>query len=229
MIRKVQPLAVLLVLAAGLVFLTPAASEAAMQGRGRGGYRGGWGGGYRGGYYGGYRGGYYGGYRGGYYGGYPRVYGGYYRPYYGYGYRSYYWPRSYSYAYPYSYGYYPMYSYATPIVTTGPVVTTSGYTPMNGVDATVEDGAPVTTAMPARVTLEAPAGAQVWFDGESTVSTGSLREFSTPPLEPGRRYSYDVRATSEENGRTVTQSQRVRVTPGAHVTVRFPTQEAPVD
>ena len=38
------------------------------------------------------------------------------------------------------------------------------------------------------------------------------------------RYTYEVRARWTQDGRTVTQAQRVAVSPGAHVTVDFPSQ-----
>jgi uncharacterized protein (TIGR03000 family) len=52
--------------------------------------------------------------------------------------------------------------------------------------------------------------------------TGAKREFHTPTLQAGHRYAYDFRARWKENGRTVTQTQTVTVTPGAHVEVHFP-------
>ena len=50
---------------------------------------------------------------------------------------------------------------------------------------------------------------------------GSVRTFKSPPLAPGQ-YNYDVRASWDENGRNVTQTQQVRVSPGAAVEVDFP-------
>ena len=51
-------------------------------------------------------------------------------------------------------------------------------------------------------------GAEVWFNGTPTTSTGPARQFASPPLTPGTRYSYDIRATWNENGREVTQTQQ---------------------
>jgi uncharacterized protein (TIGR03000 family) len=77
----------------------------------------------------------------------------------------------------------------------------------------------------ARITLSVPAAARVWFDGTPTTATGSVREFSTPPLRPDARYAYVVQARWNENGREVTQTLQVEVLAGAHVTVTFPVQE----
>ena len=70
--------------------------------------------------------------------------------------------------------------------------------------------------------MTVPAGAQVWFDGTATTSTGSVREFDSPPLTPGNRYSYEIQARWNENGQEVSQTQQVVVTAGAHVDVKFP-------
>ena len=73
------------------------------------------------------------------------------------------------------------------------------------------------TSTPVRV----PANAELWFEGSTTTSRGSVREFQSPPLTPGR-YTYEIRARWTENGRAITQTQKVAVSPGAHVAVTFP-------
>jgi uncharacterized protein (TIGR03000 family) len=45
----------------------------------------------------------------------------------------------------------------------------------------------------------------------------------TPPLTPGGRYGYDIKASWKENGHEVTQTQYIEVTAGAHINVTFPT------
>jgi uncharacterized protein (TIGR03000 family) len=74
----------------------------------------------------------------------------------------------------------------------------------------------------AHIAMRVPANAEVWFEGDRTTSTGEYRTFRTPPLTPGRRYTYEVRARWEENGRPVTHTQKVPVTAGADVTIDFP-------
>jgi uncharacterized protein (TIGR03000 family) len=74
----------------------------------------------------------------------------------------------------------------------------------------------------AHLTVTVPEGAEVWFDNTATTSTGSVRKYHSPPLTPGSRYTYSVRARWNESGREVTQTQQVEVTAGAHVNVRFP-------
>jgi len=76
----------------------------------------------------------------------------------------------------------------------------------------------------AHVTISVPADAELWAEGIEMTSTGSVREFQSPPLTAGSRYTYELRARWNENGHEVTQTQQVAVAAGAHVSVRFPVQ-----
>jgi uncharacterized protein (TIGR03000 family) len=77
-------------------------------------------------------------------------------------------------------------------------------------------------ASPAHLTVRIPADAEVRIDGEPTTSTGSVREYRSPPLQPGSVCTYEVQARWQENGRTVTQTHRVDVSAGSHATTIFP-------
>jgi len=194
---------------------------------GGGGYHGG-GGGYHGGY-GGYHGGYggyhgYAGYRGyGY--GYPGYYHhyGYYSPFFlgiGLGY-PYYGSGYYGYPY-YDYGYSgygaanyaPDYSsfYSAPAPGTYPPYPQPGFS---------SAPAPAQPDYSVHVTVLAPPDAQVWFDGAETRGTGFHRDFVSPPLEPGQKYSYEVKARWMQDGQPVVQTRKVYVYPGDRVTVDF--------
>ncbi len=74
----------------------------------------------------------------------------------------------------------------------------------------------------AHITVTAPLGARVWFDGTPATSKELVRQFVSPPLKPGHRYTYDIKASWNDNGREVTQTQKVTVTAGARVQVDFP-------
>jgi uncharacterized protein (TIGR03000 family) len=76
----------------------------------------------------------------------------------------------------------------------------------------------------AHVTVTVPADAEIWFQGAKMTSTGSVRQYQSPPLTPGIRYAYEVRARWNENRREVTQTQRIEVTAGTRVNVQFPVQ-----
>jgi uncharacterized protein (TIGR03000 family) len=74
----------------------------------------------------------------------------------------------------------------------------------------------------AHITVTVPQDAEVWFEGSPTSATGTVREYQSPPLAPGNRYAYEVRARWNKNGREVTQTQRVEATAGSRVGVNFP-------
>jgi uncharacterized protein (TIGR03000 family) len=76
----------------------------------------------------------------------------------------------------------------------------------------------------AYLTVSVPADAEIWIEGTRTTSTGSVREYQSPPLAPGARYTYNVRARWNENGREVIQTQQVEITAGTRVNVQFPMQ-----
>jgi uncharacterized protein (TIGR03000 family) len=64
------------------------------------------------------------------------------------------------------------------------------------------------------INLRVPGNAEVWFDGSKTSQTGRQRSFVSPPLQPGRNYSYNIRARWIEAGRPVEQTRRINVRAG---------------
>jgi uncharacterized protein (TIGR03000 family) len=107
--------------------------------------------------------------------------------------------------------YVPAYSPVAPVVTTrsysAPEVT-SRYAPT----------APATSA---HINVAVPAGAVIWFDGARTAQKGTRRHFVSPPLTPGRKYAYEVKARWREGGQTVTRSRRATFGAGEEITVTF--------
>jgi uncharacterized protein (TIGR03000 family) len=72
----------------------------------------------------------------------------------------------------------------------------------------------------AQITVRVPVfDAEVWFNGEQSASQGRTRVFKSPPLEPGFKYEFTVRARWQENAQVTTVEQRVRVTAGDQVLV----------
>jgi uncharacterized protein (TIGR03000 family) len=69
--------------------------------------------------------------------------------------------------------------------------------------------------------VRVPADANVWLDGVATSQRGTVREFYSPVLEPGKRYTYQVRARWMKNGRPVTRTRTVRVRANAWSDVDF--------
>jgi uncharacterized protein (TIGR03000 family) len=160
---------------------------------------------------GGGRGGYGGGGRGGYGGG----YGGYGYPYSGYGSTlggSNYEPSYYNYSTPQVYTS-PSYFNTPGIVSVGPNVTMqqSGY--YNPAQSTT-----------ASVDVRVPADAKVWFDGTPTTMTGADRVFTSPPLDTGKTYHYEVKAQWMQDGKPVEKTLSIPVAAGQRSLADFMTR-----
>jgi len=104
-----------------------------------------------------------------------------------------------------SYGY-----YANP-----PSQSSSGYLRLNG------PAYPEVEGDRAHLTIQLPPDAAVMIQGTVLDATGPIREFDSPPLSPGKKYTYDVEVTWKDGGKEVTQSQRVDVAAGARKQVIF--------
>jgi uncharacterized protein (TIGR03000 family) len=79
----------------------------------------------------------------------------------------------------------------------------------------------------AQITIEVPAAdAIVWIEDQKTQQTGTTRWFVSPPLVRNQDYEYRIRVRWNENGKHLEQTERVTVTAGNHVQVRFPTNGA---
>jgi uncharacterized protein (TIGR03000 family) len=128
------------------------------------------------------------------------------------------------------YGYYPYYGYSDYYPYTYSYGSSSpayDYGSYGDVTSSYPDSNPSVTAQPdtrAQITVSVPADAEIWFEGTKMTSTGSVREYQSPPLTPGSRYTYDIRARWTEKEHEVTQTQQVEVSAGARVDVRFPVQ-----
>lgn len=73
----------------------------------------------------------------------------------------------------------------------------------------------------AKVEVRVPADAEIWFEGQKTSQTGSDRIYSSPSLDAGQDYSYEVRARWSADGKPVDQTRKVAVHAGDHVLVDF--------
>lgn len=137
--------------------------------------------------------------------GYPGYWGGY-------GVRGYGWAGNYGYSYP-AYGYsgyaLPLSGYAGTVSGADP----SGYQSMYGAD--------MGNTVRLRVLLPRP-DARLWIDNNATRQAGYDRVFESPQLEPGKRYSYQLKAAwMDQSGKEITKEKTVEVTPGQMTTVRF--------
>lgn len=72
------------------------------------------------------------------------------------------------------------------------------------------------------INVRLPGTAQLRFDGARTRQTGRERTFTTPALDKGKTFHYDVEATWMKDGKPVTEKQTVAIRAGSHVSVVFP-------
>jgi uncharacterized protein (TIGR03000 family) len=81
----------------------------------------------------------------------------------------------------------------------------------------------------AKVTLfvKVPADATLEIDGTPTKLTGTLRIFESPELAVGKNYIYTFKATFTQDGKPVTVTKEVTVTPGRGVEVDLTKADAP--
>lgn len=66
-----------------------------------------------------------------------------------------------------------------------------------------------------------PAQAVVYVNGKRTRTPGSFRSYVSRNLEPGKRYTYEVTAEVEENGKPVSRTKVVQLTAGSRHNVDF--------
>ena len=73
----------------------------------------------------------------------------------------------------------------------------------------------------ARVTVNLPTDARLWVDNVECPLTSSVRSFNTPALNPGTRYTYNVKAEVVRDGRTVSETHAHRADAGRRNPRRF--------
>ena len=66
----------------------------------------------------------------------------------------------------------------------------------------------------ATLVVHLPENADLTIDGQQTQSRSSTRVFHSPPLEPGKTYTYSLRAETNRDGRFVTAKKTVEVRAG---------------
>src|SRR5262249_27362614 len=66
----------------------------------------------------------------------------------------------------------------------------------------------------ARIGARVPTNAKVFVNGEQTTQSGQFRRFVSPPLDPGQDYTYEIRATWDDNGHQVDRTSTVSVRAG---------------
>jgi uncharacterized protein (TIGR03000 family) len=74
----------------------------------------------------------------------------------------------------------------------------------------------------ATLNLLVPIDAQVWIEGSPTSLAGWQRRFVSPPLEPGRNYTYDIQVSWVHGGREVTRNRHITVHAGEVIDLTIP-------
>jgi uncharacterized protein (TIGR03000 family) len=69
-------------------------------------------------------------------------------------------------------------------------------------------------AAPARLTVELPANAKLYVDGNLVKGDSTSRDFHTPDLPAGKTFYYDLKAEVVVDGKVVTEDKRVLVKAG---------------
>ena len=70
------------------------------------------------------------------------------------------------------------------------------------------------------VRLPDPDGT-LWVQGQQMNSTGSVRHFRSPQLDPSQQYTYNVKAEWNDNGKLVTDERHVKVQANGLAVVDF--------
>lgn len=124
----------------------------------------------------------------------------------------------------------PIVNYGTPIISGGysfgtPMIA-GNISPGNGVTPGTTQSffmnpANTNQGNEARLVVHVPADATLTIDGQPTQSRSDTRTFVSPPLEPGKTYTYTLRAEMNRDGRTVTDRKTVEVRAGQTSEVTF--------
>jgi len=79
---------------------------------------------------------------------------------------------------------------------------------------------------PCTLAVNVPADAKLLFNGTVATATGAVRTFTTPPLQPGQEYGYELTIEVMQNGKLERATEKVVVRAGAqvNVTLSIPTR-----
>jgi uncharacterized protein (TIGR03000 family) len=72
-----------------------------------------------------------------------------------------------------------------------------------------------------KIQMHVPSDSRVWIEGEETSTSGAVRNFVSPPLDPGREYVYHIRVQWDENGKAVERKREVKVHAGDRINLNF--------
>jgi uncharacterized protein (TIGR03000 family) len=92
--------------------------------------------------------------------------------------------------------------------------------------AQAQQGAKIATgaaekAKAAEIILYVPTGAEIWFNDDKTSQSGPVWVYKTPPLPPGRDFSYQLRVRWKEGESTVERNHPLTFRAGDEITLHF--------
>jgi uncharacterized protein (TIGR03000 family) len=87
--------------------------------------------------------------------------------------------------------------------------------------ATVPDVSALPNDSAIYVRVLVPPEAEVWFEGQKTTQKGLVRYFESPPVAPGLKYAYHIRARWTRDGREVDETREFTVYAGTKLSVDF--------
>jgi len=92
---------------------------------------------------------------------------------------------------------------------------------MAAVPATIVPIAAAPAADSARVVVDLPADAKLFIDDQPTAQKTGQRNFTTPKLEAGQAYYYELKAEVVRDGKTYTETQTVKFQAGQTAKASF--------
>jgi uncharacterized protein (TIGR03000 family) len=133
------------------------------------------------------------------------------------------------------YGYAPSYSYEYGINRVIPVaggyqtfqpIVTAGYNPPVAPQG-MSQALPPKSKTAVLDLFVADPGAEISINGNKMQQGGQQRKFVTPELEPGKKYSFEVRAKWTQNGKQYDKTRTVTVYQGEQVGINFVADDRP--
>jgi uncharacterized protein (TIGR03000 family) len=73
----------------------------------------------------------------------------------------------------------------------------------------------------AAIEVQVPADAELFIEGVKMKTVGAIRRFTTPLLQAGPTYRFEIRAAWTENGREVSQTQHLEIRAGDRKAIMF--------
>jgi len=106
------------------------------------------------------------------------------------------------------------YDYAPAVIASDPITRSQSYY------YTPAQASPVNNTVALNLTV--PVDAKIWIEGSPTAVGGSLRQFVSPPIQPGHDYTYHIQVSWTKDGREVMSKREISVHAGDVINLTFP-------